>query len=196
MTADYRLHLPPQPLETAEGEAKRVLEKAHEQVGFIPNMYANMANAPALLETYLDGYERFRNEAGFTPPEQEVVFLAISRFNGCDYCMSAHSMLGAKVAKLDEASLQALRAGKPLPDAKLQALAVFTEEMVRTRGLPSGEAAERFLAAGFEERHILGIVLALAVKTLSNYANHLFHTELDPVFLDYMWQAPHGRDAA
>lgn len=196
MNADYRLHLPPQQLDAAEGEARRVLEKAASQVGFVPNMYANMANAPELLETYLDGDERFRSAAGFTPPEQEVVLLTISRFNGCDYCMSAHSMLGAQVAKLDDASLSALRAGAPLPDAKLQAVATFTEDMARTRGLPSRNAAERFLAAGYDERHILGIVLALAVKTLSNYANHLFHTEVDPVFADYVWPAPDGRDAA
>ncbi len=196
MNADYRLHLPPQQLDAAEGEARRVLEKAASEVGFVPNMYANMANAPELLETYLDGYARFRSDAGFTPPEQEVVFLTISRFNGCDYCMSAHSMLGAQVAKLDDASLTALRTDAPVPDAKLQALAAFTEEMVRTRGLPSRVAVERFLAAGYEERHILGIVLALAVKTLSNYANHLFHTELDAVFAEYAWPAPDGRDAA
>jgi hypothetical protein len=33
------------------------------------------------------------------------------------------------------------------------------------------------------------------VKTLSNYANHLFHSELDDVFADFAWSGD-GRDAA
>lgn len=50
----------------AEGAQKQVLDKAQAQVGFIPNMYANMANAPAVLDTYLHGYALFRSESDFT----------------------------------------------------------------------------------------------------------------------------------
>lgn len=46
-------------------------------------MYANMVNSRGLLERYLFGYDRFRKESGFSPAEQEVVFLTISRENGC-----------------------------------------------------------------------------------------------------------------
>ena len=43
-------------------------------------------------------------------------------------------------------------------------------------------------AAGFEERHILQLVLAIGVNTLSNYSNHLFHTPVDPVFARRAWE--------
>lgn len=59
--------------------------------------------------------------------------------------------------------------------------------MVASRGLPSREAVAQFLAAGYEERLILEIILAIAVKTLSNYANHVFHTALDPMFESRRW---------
>lgn len=39
----------------------------------------------------------------------------------------------------------------------------------------------------FEEKQILEIVLAIAVKTLSNYSNHILHTEIDPVFSGRKW---------
>ncbi len=48
----------------AEGKSKEILDIALKQVGFIPNMYANMANAPAMLSTYLHGYALFRSESG------------------------------------------------------------------------------------------------------------------------------------
>ena len=52
---------------TAEGAQKEILDRAVKAVGFLPNMYANMANAPAVLSTYLHGYALFRSESGLKP---------------------------------------------------------------------------------------------------------------------------------
>jgi hypothetical protein len=75
MLSEYQLTLAPKTLDDADPDARAVLEKAKAQVGFIPNMYARMVNSPGLLTTYLDGYARFCQRSGFTPVEQEVVFL-------------------------------------------------------------------------------------------------------------------------
>lgn len=170
-----------------------MLEQALAQVGFIPNMYALMVNSPGLLKTYLEGYAQFRQESGFTPPEQEIVFLTISRENGCDYCVSAHSFIADKMSKVPLAVTNAIRDGKLIPDAKLAALSEFTRKMFVNRGLPRRGDVEKFLAAGYTDRHILEIVLAIAVKTLSNYANHLFHTPLDVKFASRSWKDPRQR---
>ena len=182
MAATPVLDLPLLTAESAEPEAAALLRGAEEKIGFVPNMYGYMANLPELLEAYLGAYAGFRAGAGFTPPEQEVVFLAISAVNGCDYCVAAHSMLAEKVSKLPTESLAALRAGRPLPDPKLEALARFTRLMVTSRGMPEKAAVDAFLAAGYSERHVLGIILAIGVKTFSNYTNHLAGTALDPAF--------------
>ena len=176
MTAEAKLDLPWHSLETAGEKGRPVLEKAKAQVGFVPNMYAGMVNSPGLLETYLDGYARFRSGSGFTPAEQEVVFLTISRLNGCGYCMAAHSMIAAKKSGVPGPVLAAIREEKPIPDDKLATLAAFTETMVESRGLPVKAEVNAFLAAGYTERQVLEIILAIGVKTLSNYANHLLHT--------------------
>lgn len=188
MAAEYRLSLRPQMPETATPDGRAVLDQAKAQVGFIPNMYANMVNSPGVLETYLHGYKAFRERSGFTPAEQETVFLTISRVNGCAYCMSAHSMLGEKKSGLDAAVIAALRDDQPIPDPKLAALSTFTRRMVEQRGLIGEADARAFLTAGYTERQILEVVLAVAVKTLSNYSNHLFHTEVDQVFAGHAWR--------
>jgi len=141
-----------------------------------------------MLESYLVGYKLFRGEAGFTPAEQEVIFLTISRVNGCAYCMAAHSMIAEKMSKVPAPDLDAVRRGAALPDAKLRALARFTEIMVESRGRPAQGDVAAFAAAGYSERHVLGVILAISVKTISNYTNHVFHTEVDPVFADYSWR--------
>ncbi|MDP1613151.1 MAG: carboxymuconolactone decarboxylase family protein [Sulfuritalea sp.] len=172
-------------LESANATQKEVLEGAQKAVGFIPNMYANMVNVPGVLTTYLHGYAAFRQNSGLTPAEQEVVFLAISQQNGCHYCMAAHSMLADKMSGVPAPVLSAIRTGQPLPDARLQALYAFTQELVKTAGKPGQAVAEAFLAAGYTEASALQVILAAAVKTLSNYTNHLFQTEVDDKFAAY-----------
>lgn len=185
----YRLTLEPRSLETAHESAKPILDAAKTRMGMIPNMYARMANLPGLLATYAQGYEAFRGQGGFTPAEQEVVLLVISRENACEYCVGAHSMIADRMSKAPPQALDALRAGKPIANHRLAALAAFTKAMLDTRGNPTPEHARAFLAAGFTEQQILAVILAIAVKTISNYSNHLFHTPLDAPFAAYAWSA-------
>lgn len=169
----------------AAGAQKEILDKAHQQVGYLPNMYKAMANAPAVLSTYLHGYALFRTESGLTPAEQEVVFLAISRVNGCDYCVAAHSMIAEKRSGVPADVLAAIRSGQPVPDGRLAALYALATAMVSTQGRPAAADLRAFLEAGYEERHYLYVVLAVAVKTLSNFTNHAFDTPLDASFASY-----------
>lgn len=178
-------HLAPVDHASAQGKQKDVLDAALKGTGFIPNMYANMANAPGMLSTYLHGYDAFRNESGLSPAEQEVVLLSISQYNGCAYCTAAHSMIAEKMSKVPADVLQAIRARQPIPDPRLAALSAMSVEMVAKHGQPAPDIVGRFLEAGFEERDLLYIVLAAAVKTLSNYSNQAFATELDEVFSAY-----------
>lgn len=192
MLAEYKMALAPMTLDTAGPRARTVLEVARAQIGFIPNMYANMANSPGLLETYLLGYQKFREESNLTPPEQEVVFLTISRDNGCEYCVGAHSAIADLHSKLAPDATDAIRNRQPISEAKLQSLSIFTSVMVASRGLPSKEDVAAFLAAGYSEQNILEIILAISVKTLSNYANHIFHTHLDAMFTTRRWEDNRG----
>lgn len=185
MTRTALLDMTPETLDTATGEAQALLAGAKAKLGFLPNMYGYMAKLPPVLAGYLSTYDAFRTQAGFTPAEQETVFLTISRVNGCTYCTAAHSMLADKKSGVPAEDLAALRAGEDLPDPKLQAVARFTEAMVLSRGNPGKAAVDAFLAAGYGERQVLGVVLAIACKTFSNYVNHLAGTPVDAVFADY-----------
>lgn len=187
MQAEYKLSLPAITHENAEALAAQHLKTAQSKFGFVPNMYAVMANSPGLLDTYVHGYDNFRALSGFTPAEQEVVLLAVSRDNACTYCMAAHSFLADRMSGVPVAVTDAIRDGKPIPNTKLAALYDFTRTMLKSRGLPSRAQVEAFKVHGYSERHILDIVLAISVKTLSNYANHLFHTPVDAVFADRTW---------
>ncbi len=192
MSCEYKISLAPQTIENAEPRAKALLESTRAKLGFVPNMYALMVNGPGLLETYQAGYAHFREESGFTMAEQEVIFLSISRENGCDYCMAAHSFVADNMSKVPLAVTNAIRDDRAIPEPKLAALSTFARTMVRKRGLPSRSDVETFLDAGYTEQHVLAIVLAIGVKTLSNYTNHLVHTPVDAVFSSRVWTVRSG----
>lgn len=178
----YKIGLEPVEPENANEEQKEILDRAKKANGMIPNMYKNMVNLPGLQDTYDTGYNHFRKDSGFTPPEQEVVLLTISVDNSCGYCAAAHSYLADNVSKTPVEVTNAIREGKEIPDEKMRALSNFTKIMDESRGNPTPEQARAFLDAGYSEKHILGIILAQAVKTISNYSNHIFHTEIDEAF--------------
>ena len=190
MSDDFLLTLPPVTPASASDAARPLLERAQGESGMIPNMYARMVNAPALLATYQDGYARFRAESGFTAAEQEVVFLSISREHECAYCVAAHSFLADAKAGVPRVVTDAIRDRAPIPDEKLAALAGFVRHLVVTRGRPSRDAAHAFLRAGYSETQVLYLILAIAVKTMSNYSNHLFDTPVDSIFKAREWNVP------
>lgn len=190
LLSEYQLTLIPKTVDDAEPVAKAILEQTLAQGGAIPNMYSRMANSPAMLDAYIHGSVAFRTQTGFSPVEQDVILITISRENGCEYCMAAHSSIADNKSGVPAEVTDALRNGESLPDGKLQALSQFTSAMSAKRGLPSRAEVASFLAAGYSERDVLDIILAISVKTISNYANHLFHTPVDEFFKGRSWADP------
>ena len=182
------MNLEPVSVDNADEISGQILETTQSKLGFIPNMYAGMANNTALLEGYVAGYNTFRANSGFTPPEQEVVFLSIALENGCTYCVAAHSFVGDKMTQVPTEVTDAIRNETEIPDAKYKALSVFSKVMTEKRGLPSDADVAAFFEAGYTEKHVLGVIAALGVKTMSNYFNHVAHTPVDDAFKSRVWE--------
>jgi len=186
----YRSPLPTRTVDTAEGDAVDRLRATQQAMGRVPNMYGAMANSPGLLATYLDGYQWFRSGSGFTPAEQETVFLTISRFHECDYCMAAHSFIADAMSKTPVDVTNAIRDDEPIADERYAALAAMTRSLLETSGHPTDEDVAAFCTAGFSDEQVLELVLAVAVKTISNWSNHLFGTTVDEMFSGRSWSTP------
>ncbi|MFP4147324.1 MAG: carboxymuconolactone decarboxylase family protein [Halorhodospira sp.] len=191
--AQYQLDLPQHTVDSAPEGVQGTLQGLQDQMGLLPNIFGYLANAPALLHGYLDLDRRFREETRLSAVEQEVVLLTISRENGCGYCMAVHSHAADRIAGVPSPVTDALRAREPLPDSRLDALSRFTQRLFATRGLPERSEVEAFHRAGYDDLSILEIILALGLKSLSNYTNHLCHTELDAPFRGRAWRDPGAR---
>ncbi len=163
---------------TAPFAAKPFLEEASASLGYVPTLLGQMAESPQLIEAYSVTSAIFRKST-FTDAEQQLVLLTVSVEHDSHYCTPAHSRRARK-ASLPEADIHAIRDRRPLPDRRLEALRQFAIRMVRERGFLTDSEVAGFLAAGFTRAQALDVVLAVGLKTLSNYVNHLAETPLDP----------------
>lgn len=181
-------------IDTAPAASKAGLEEAKRAFGFVPNLQSYMAESPELLAGYSALWDLF-SKSTLTPHEQQVVYLTSNFENNCHYCMAGHSAL-AKMIKMDDGVIAALRAGTPLPDAKLEALHKFATTVVRERGFAQDAEVEAFLAAGYTRQNVLEVVLGIATKVMSNYTNHIVHTPYDAFMKGNEWTKPEAAPAA
>ena len=172
----------------APEEVRPALANFKTKFGFIPNMQRAMAISPPMLDGYLHSFDDFA-KTSFNPIEREVILITTSYLNNCTYCVAGHTGI-AKMAKMPEDLLKALRGGTTLPDPKLEALKQFTYAMVMKRGMVSDEDTEAFLAAGWDKRHMIEVVLGVAHKVISNYVNQMVETPLDKAFEPNKWERP------
>ena len=173
--------------DTAPEASQPFLAATQKKFGFVPNLIRVLAEAPVAVEAYTTIMDIFENSS-LSDAEQQTVLLSASFVNECDYCMAAHSAL-AGMKKVPADIVQALRSGTPLPNAKLDALAVLTRSIVETRGWPTQAAKAAFFAAGYGIREYQEVIVGVAVKTISNYVNHAADTPLDPAFEVAKWAA-------
>lgn len=174
--------------ETAPEASKPHLAGVKAQFGMVPNLQSIMAESPELLAAHGALWEQF-SKSTLTPHEQQVVFMTAIFEHSCHYCMAGHTTM-AKGQKLGDANIAALRAGTALPDARLEALHVFTTLVVQNRGRVADADVQAFLDAGFTRRNVLEVVLGVSINIQSNYTNHLVGTPLDAFMKGNEWTRP------
>ena len=171
--------------EMASAEVRPLLDGPKSHLGFVPNLLLGLSNAPPALQAYLDLGKHF-SKIGLSPAEMQTVLTVASIENECAYCVAAHSTF-ATGAKIDPEVLDAFRRGEASRDAKLNALADFVRNLVRSKGNMSEGDLARFLAAGYTREQGLGVLIGLAMKTIANLGNHLMKTPLDAQFSAQRW---------
>ena len=152
----------------------------------IPGLHGALAGSPQLLDAYQILHELFTNTS-FNAEELTVVWQSINVEHACHYCVPAHTAI-AKMMKVDDTIVEALRNETTLENPKLEALRIMSLVIVRTRGNISQEDLKDFYAAGYKEQQVLEIILGVSQKVISNYTNHIANTPVDPAFQAFTWK--------
>ncbi|AZQ64289.1 carboxymuconolactone decarboxylase family protein [Flammeovirga pectinis] len=160
--------------EVSEGN-QAIFDNLKKNIGFVPNLYAYYAKSETALQDYLSFQGR---KTSLSNKEKEVVNLVVSEFNGCQYCLSAHTQLG-KMNGFTEEQILEIRSGKASFDFKLDALAQFTLASVAEKGKLNEEQKSNFFGAGYTEENLIDTTIAIGDKVISNYIHNLTNFSID-----------------
>lgn len=161
---------------TATGRAKELLDGVQASIGATPNLFRTLAHAPAALDAYL-GLGKALSGGSFTNAQKEQIALTIAGENSCDYCASAHTLLGRNAGLSDDELADNLQG--TASDAHVQALLTLTKAVVSKRGFVSDADLAQAREAGVTDGEIVEIVAEVARNIFTNYLNHVAQTEID-----------------
>lgn len=176
------------PLENHEVDAETatILTAVGNKLGMVPNLFATLAHSPAALNSYL-GYSDNLGKGQLSIKQREIVALAVSQYNQCQYCLSAHTLMG-KAAGLSENDIVKARNGSA-NDALDSVIVAFAREMTEARGVIRDDTFNVYIRQGLTRSMMVEIVANVALNLLTNYINHLADTEIDFPLVDLRAEA-------
>jgi len=149
-------------------------DNLNKALGFVPNLYATIGLSQNGLEKYL----AFQGaKTSLTNKEKEAVNLVVSEVNGCQYCLSAHTVIGKMNTFTDDQILD-LRAGKS-ENPKLNALVTLAKDITEHKGRVSSQNLDAFYAAGYNDGNLVDLVLQISDKVAMNYLHNLTQIPID-----------------
>jgi uncharacterized peroxidase-related enzyme len=181
---DFDIHT----ITTAPEKSSALLSGVKTSMGFIPNVFAVIAESPQALEGFISLNSLF-GASSFTGEEQLVIQLAASIQNECVYCVAGHSAFADSLGVAQE-GVCAMREGRVVENPRLQVLNHTVKELIQGGGQVSETVVSEFLAAGFSKAQFFEVVLGICVKTFSNYVSNALTVPLDQAFQAHAWERP------
>ena len=173
-------------LETAPEASRPALGKLVQNYGFLPNLAGVFAESPGALNGLLGFMGAFESqEMTLAPLERQIVLLTVAVWNKCAYCAAAHGMM-ANMCGLERGEVDALQQGRPLREGRLEALRRFTEAVLEKKGWTKDVDLAAFLGAGFSKAQIFEVLFGIALKTFTNYANHISKPPVNTQFAGFL----------
>ena len=88
----------------AKGKVKEIYDeiKSARQITEVPNFWKNLANNPETLERTWSSLKQVMKKGALDPVVKELIYVAVSVTNGCEYCIKSHSLAAKKKGATDE----------------------------------------------------------------------------------------------
>jgi uncharacterized peroxidase-related enzyme len=155
----------------APASAQASLHAVEKATGFLPNLFKVFANSPSSLGVFLQGQQQL-SKGELSGAEREIIALAVSQANRCEYCLAAHTVLGGHAGLSDDA-IRAARRGEG------SAIATFASKVSNQRGRVDDADVAAARDAGLTDSKIVEIIAVVAQVTFTNYLNNVANTDVD-----------------
>ena len=146
-----------------------------EKAGFIPNVFLTLAHRPEEFRAFFAYHDALMlRDSGLSKAEREMIVVATSGVNHCQYCVVAHGAILRIYAKNPQIADQI---GIHYPKADIaerqKAMLDFAVKLARTPEAVSEQDYQTLRDHGFSEEDIWDIGAITAFFALSNRMAHL-----------------------
>ena len=87
----------------AKGKVKKIYNEIKEirKITKIPNFWKTIANDPNTLERTWNSLQQVMKKGSLDPLTKEMIYVAVSMTNSCEYCIRSHSLAAKKKGMSD-----------------------------------------------------------------------------------------------
>lgn len=141
-----------------------------EKSGFVPNVFLALAHRPAEFRAFFDYHDALmEKEGGLSKAEREMIVVATSGANRCQYCVVAHgAILRIRAKNPLIADQVAVNYRKADLTARERAMLDFAMQVALDSGSVGEADFQRVRAAGFSDDEVWDIAAIAAFFALSN----------------------------
>ena len=88
----------------AKGKVKKIYNeiKKVRKIKKIPNFWKTLANDPSTLERTWNSLQQVMKKGALDPLTKEMIYVAVSMTNSCEYCIRSHSLAAKKKGMTDD----------------------------------------------------------------------------------------------
>ena len=88
----------------AKGKVKEIYDeiKTTRQITEVPNFWKMLANDPNELDRTWNSLKDIMKKGALDPVTKELIYVAVSITNSCEYCIKSHSVAAKKKGATDE----------------------------------------------------------------------------------------------
>ena len=151
-------------------DIKKYIYAIQEKIGFIPNVFLTLSYRPDEFRAFMAYHDAvMERKGGLTKAEKEMVIVATSNQNGCQYCVIAHGAI-LRVRTKDPliADQVAINYTKADISSRQKAMIAFALKISHDSKSISNEDFENLSIHGFDEDDIWDIASITAFFGLSN----------------------------
>ena len=88
----------------AKGKVKKVFDdiKHTRNIKNIPNFWKSLAHSPETLERTWNNLKQIMKSGALDPVTKELIYVAVSITNSCEYCIKSHTFAAKKKGATDQ----------------------------------------------------------------------------------------------
>jgi AhpD family alkylhydroperoxidase len=162
--------------EEVSAEAQTIFDKFKTTTGKVPNLYATIGYSANALASYM-AFVQAQAKGSFHGKDREAIFLIVSQLNGCEYCLSSHTLSAIKFGWTEEETLL-LRAGK-FPEIKWKIIFNVTQSVIDNKGQVNEGLLNTFFETGYNSAALIDLMALINIMSFTNYVYRLTKIPID-----------------